>query len=87
MQSIQLIALITRPLEAALPVMVRLMGNNDLEFMVSDPDNLSDPTDHDNWEVMERCTEEDLEELQEVVKALGGDPAIVCANFPNCDSY
>lgn len=86
MQSIQLVAIVTRQFETALPVMVRLMGT-DLEFLTLDPEKPSDPTDHDNWEVLERITEEDMEETTEVVKALGGDPAIVLANFPNCDHY
>lgn len=86
MQSIQLLALITRPLDPALPVLVRLM-NNEVEFLPLDPEDLSDPSDHDNWEVMARCTAEDLEELQEVVTALGGNPATVLAHFPNCTEY
>jgi hypothetical protein len=86
MQSVQLIALVTRQFETALPVLVRLMGS-DVEFLTLDPENPSDPTDHDNWEVMEKCTPEDMEELQEVVTALGGDPAVVMAQFPNCDHY
>lgn len=86
MQSIQLIALVTRSFDTALPVMVRLMGK-EVEFMVADPEKPSDPSDHDNWQVMDRCTPEDLDEMREVVTALGGDPATVLADFPNCDSY
>lgn len=86
MQSIQLLALVTRPLDPALPVLLRLMGTT-MEFLTIDPDQPSDPADHDSWQALDRCTPEDLEELREVVVALGGDPAAVLAPFPNCTDY
>ena len=85
-QTIQNLVLVTRQFEVALPVLIRLVGT-DLEFLTLDPENPSDPSDNDNWQVLDRVTEEDMDDTTEVVKALGGDPAIVLANFPNCDSY
>lgn len=86
MQHVQLVALVTQSFDPALPVLIRLV-NGEVEFMPLDPDNLSDAADQDSWEVMEKCTEQDLPDLQEVVTALGGDPATVLARFPNCDDY
>jgi len=86
MQSIQLVALVTRHFEAEVPVLVRLMGTN-IEFMPVDEDNPLDPANPENWEIMEKCTAYDLEETEQVVRALGGDPAVFTAHFPNCDDY
>lgn len=86
MQSIQLLALVTRQFEAAPPVLVRLAGS-EVQFLPVGDGSPSNPEDESAWNVFERCTAEDLPEMQEVVVALGGDPAVSLAAFPNCESY
>lgn len=86
MQSIQLLALVTRSFEAAPPVLVRLVGS-EVQFMPLEQESPSNADDESAWNVFQHCTAEDLPEMQEVVIALGGDPAVSLAAFPNCESY
>lgn len=86
MQTISLIALVQSQFDERGPVFLRVM-NQAVEFLSpvnGEPANL---VDNDEWEILENCTAEDLPELQQIVEALGEDPAQVLQQFPNCTDY